>query len=162
MFNVHCATCCAVRSVKFVRRAQTPWFDLTNLTASDDSDGRGLRRRSKHRGSRLPNETGRVVAARIPASSVASSQCCEQAQLLCCAVSHKKKSLPSDAFMRDALSDDAAATPRSALPGRGARALTSSQPAPSGASGPPTTLLIITACAAISWCCSLHLRLQPD
>jgi hypothetical protein len=64
--------------------------------------------------------------------------------------------------MRDALSDDAAATPRSALPGRGARALTSSQPAPSGASGPPTTLLIITACAAISWCCSLHLRLQPD
>ena len=74
---------------------------------------------------------------------------------ICQIASHKE-------FMRDALSDDAAATPRSALPGRGARALTSSQPAPSGASGPPTTLLIITACAAISWCCSLHLRLQPD
>ena len=46
-------------------------------------------------------------------------------------------------FMRDALSDDAAATPSSALLGRGARALISSQPASSGASGPPTTLLII-------------------
>ena len=46
--------------------------------------------------------------------------------------------------MRDALSDDAAATPGSALLGRGARALTSSQPAPSSASEPPPTTTLLT------------------
>ena len=50
----------------------------------------------------------------------------------------------SAVFMRDALSDDAAATPGSALLGRGARALTSSQLAPSSASEPPPTTTLLT------------------